>query len=95
MFIPERYRRNPARVPTLAPDTSAFDDEHFEHETPEIDADEDELTDDDFLRQLRTDVEGVRDGTVKSIVGAMRPPLKDRPWGRRHKRRDRNGRVIG
>jgi len=53
-----------------------------------------EMSDEDFEAQLRADVEGVREGTVKSIIDVMRPALEDRPWARKHKRRDRKGRAF-
>src|SRR5215467_4485612 len=43
------------------------------------------MSDADFYRQLRQDVAGVREGSVPSITDAMRPTIKDRPWGPRHK----------
>jgi hypothetical protein len=52
---------------------------------------EEQLTDDQFLRQLRADVEGVREGTIPSIVAAQRQSPKDRPWSKRHKIRNRRG----
>jgi len=52
---------------------------------------EEQLTDDQFHRQLRADVEGVREGTIPSIVAAQRQSPKDRPWSKRHKIRNRRG----
>jgi hypothetical protein len=57
-------------------------------------AEEPTLSDAEFLRGLRADMEGVRDGTVQSIADATRPPIKQRPWGRRHKIRDKHGRAY-
>jgi len=53
-----------------------------------------QLSDGDFFRQLRADVEGVREGLVPSIADLMRPALKDRPWSPRRKRRDRHGKAF-
>ena len=58
-------------------------------------AEEEQLTDKQFFRQLRSDVDGVRAGLVPSITDAMRPAIKQRPWAKRRKKRDRYGRVIG
>ena len=55
---------------------------------------EEQLTDDKFLRQLRADVEEVREGTIRSIVAAQRQSPKGRPWSPRRKRRDRYGKAF-
>jgi hypothetical protein len=44
---------------------------------------------------MRADIEDVRAGVVRSMTDAMRPALQQRPWSKRHKPRDRYGRVIG
>jgi len=86
-------QEEPSPDPDALPEPAEFDEE------PDIDAWDaaDELaamSDADFLRQLRADVEGVREGLVPSMTDAMRPVIKDRPWGRRHKRRDHYGRAF-
>jgi len=48
-----------------------------------------ELSDAEFCRKMCADVEGVREGLVPSIAGAMRPVLKDQPWSPKRKRRNR------
>jgi hypothetical protein len=55
---------------------------------------EEQLSDDEFLRQLRADVEGVREGLVPSITSAMRPAIQQRPWSKRRKKRDRHGKAF-
>jgi hypothetical protein len=55
---------------------------------------EEQLTDEQFLRQLRADVEVVREGTIPSIVAAQRQSPNDRPWSPRRKRRDRYGKAF-
>ena len=52
---------------------------------------EEQFTDNQFLRQLRADVEGVREGTIPSIVAAQRQSPKDPPWSKRHKIRNCRG----
>jgi hypothetical protein len=70
-------------------------------EPAELDADpvdepgEEPVSDADFLRSLRADVAGVREGLVPSITQAQRPVLKDRPWSKRRRPRDRYGNRIG
>ena len=101
-MIPSRNVRHPlGRKSATAPPPEPLDqDEPAEFdEEPEPDAwdEADELaamSDADFLRQLRADVEGVREGLVPSMTDAMRPALKDRPWSPRRKRRDRYGRAF-
>src|SRR5262249_38507483 len=107
MFLPERYRRNPPqRRPSppasstepAAPDTDALPrPAEFEEREPNAWDEADELaamSDADFYQQLRQDIAGVKEGSVPSVVDAMRPPLKDRPWGKRHKRRDKHGQAF-
>jgi len=65
----------------------------LQHPASEPDDEPAELSDTDFYRQLRQDVDGVAAGGVEP--GHKAPAPKDRPWGKRHKRRDRYGRVIG
>jgi len=60
-----------------------------------VDEEDAEPSDAEFYRQMRADIEGVRAGVVRSMTDAMRPALQQRPWSKRHKRRDRYGRVIG
>ena|SRR5215469_9110290 len=81
------------------PDADALPEPSEFHEEPEPDAwgEADELavmSDEDFYRQLRQDVTGVRQGSVPSITDAMRPPIQNRPWSPRRKRRDRYGRAF-
>jgi hypothetical protein len=57
-------------------------------------AEEGQLTDETFMKALCKDVEGVRSGVVQSMTDAMRPALKDRPWGPRHKVRDKHGKAF-
>jgi hypothetical protein len=97
MFITERYRRNPPprRPPAGEASSPEPDAEQLDHhETTEIDDADEELSDADFVKALRRDVAGVREGVVPSINAAQRPSPKDRPWGRRHKRRDRHGKAF-
>jgi hypothetical protein len=86
-------RSPPPRHP--APEPVEPDEEQLDQDgTTEIDEEEAELSDAAFLKSLRQDVDGVREGLVTSITDAMPPALKDRPWGRRHKRRDRHGKAF-
>jgi hypothetical protein len=62
--------------------------------SPEPDALLVAMSDADFYRQARADIEGVREGLIPSIVAAQRQSPKDRPWGKRHKRRDRHGKAF-
>ena len=99
MFLPERYRRNPPwRRPSTEPppdDADSTLEPDGDDDGLADDPDEDEqLTDEAFLKSLRADVLGVRDGTVPSMSDVIRPSLQDRPWSRRHKRRDRFGRAF-
>jgi hypothetical protein len=98
MFIPERYRRNPPwRRPSTEPppdDANTLEPDVADEPTDPDEPEDAELSDGDFLRGLRADVEGVREGIVPSITDAIRPSPQDRPWGRRHKRRDRDGRAF-
>jgi len=52
------------------------------------------MSDADFYRQARADIAGVREGLIPSIVATQRQSPKDRPWGKRHKRRDRHGKAF-
>ena len=102
MFLQERYRRNPPwRRPSTEPppdDASTLERDDTDEPDAEDEVADDpkdaELSDADFLRELRAGVEGVRAGEVPSITDAIRPSPQDRPWGRRHKRRDRYGRAF-
>jgi hypothetical protein len=72
---------------------------HAEPEPPEeVDQDEpveeEQLTDEQFLRQLRSDVEGVKAGFVPAGSEDAHPAPKDRPWSPRRKRRDRYGHAF-
>ena len=49
------------------------------------------MSDADFYRQARADIEGVREGLIPSIVATQRQSPKDRPWGKRYKVRNRRG----
>jgi len=103
MFLPERYRRNPSqRRPSPAapePPTAGasptepaeFDQEDAEPDEGQLPDEEAALSDAEFYKQLRRDVEDVSAGLVRSITDAMRPALKNRPWSKRHKIRDRRG----
>ena len=51
------------------------------------------MSDADFYRQARAEIDGVREGTLPSIADAQRPPLQQRPCPKR-KRRDRHGKVF-
>ena len=102
MFLPERYRRNPSRPSRPAPEPATDDDcppepdlnaEDGAGDDPDAEAAEAELSDAAFYQSLRQDITGCREGSVPSITDAMRPALKDRPWGPRHKRRDRYGKT--
>ena len=99
MFLPERYRLQPWRCPMTtafepAPDTAIEPDP--EPDAPENQTvDKEQLTDEQFLKALHANVDGVRAGLVPAGREDAHPTPKDRPWGRRHKRRDRYGRVIG
>jgi hypothetical protein len=96
-MLPERWRRNPpqrrpgATEQPLGEPIALIDDPDLALDAPIEDEPEEEpeLSDADFLCQLRADVAGVREGLVPSIAEAMRPALKNRPWSKRHKRRDR------
>ena len=88
-----RARRPPqprpsAVEPTVPPGSDEIDDEL----TAAVD--EEPVLSDEFLRQLRGDVEGVREGRVPSIIAAQRPSPKDRPRSRRYKRRDKHGNAF-
>jgi hypothetical protein len=83
------------RQQQLHPEPAEPDAEQLEQdETTESNEEEAELSDAAFLKSLRQDVEGVREGLIPSIVAAQRPSPKDRPWGQRHKRRDRHGKAF-
>jgi hypothetical protein len=98
MFLPERYRRQPWRGSSAAavePPADCLPEPDAVDEPTDLDEPEDvELSDADFLRELRADVEGVRAGLMPSITDAMRPALKDSPWGPWHKRRGKRGEVL-
>ena|SRR5215469_2965802 len=66
-----------------------LDEEQFLEE--EEDA---ELSDADFYRQLRQDVEGVREGTVPSIADTEHKVRQMRPWSKKRHRRDRYGNRL-
>jgi|SRR5215472_4082234 len=104
MFLPERYRRNPWRRPstvaaepptdgvnTPEPDLEA---EAGDWDDPDAEDEEAELSDAEFYQSLRRDVAGCREGSILSIAAAQRSSPKDRPCGRRHKRRDRHGNAF-
>jgi len=104
MFLPERYRRNPWRRPstvaaepptdgvnTPEPDLEA---EAGDWDDPDAEDEEAELSDAEFYQSLRRDVAGCREGSIPSITDAMRPPIQNRPWSPRRKRRDRYGRAF-
>jgi len=103
-LIPSRNVWHPlgraSAKPALPPEPLDQDEPaEFEEEPGEPDAwdEADELaamSDADFYQSLRQDISGVREGNILSIVAAQRPSPKDRPWGRRHKRRDRNGKAF-
>jgi hypothetical protein len=81
------------------PDAAALTEPAEFHEEPEPDAwdEADELasmSDQDFYRQTRAQIDDVREGSIPCITGAMRPRLQDRPWSKRHKIRDRRGVVY-
>jgi hypothetical protein len=53
------------------------------------------LSDEDFDRELRAEVEMVAVGQLPGGTLDAHPTPKDRrPWSRRHKRRDRYGRPF-
>jgi len=79
--------RKPATAPPPEPPNQ---DEHSD-----IDQEDAELSDADFYRQSRSEIEDVRAGITPSMTDAIRPRLQDRPWSKRHKRRDRYGRITG
>ena len=68
--------------------------DHYPEDGETLKIENEQLSDEDFFRQLRADVEGVREGLVPSIADLMRPALKDRPWSPRRKRRDRHGKAF-
>jgi hypothetical protein len=89
--------RLPCPHPELCPLQAAEPAEFDEEAEPDAWDEADELaamSDADFYRQLRADVEGVRAGTVPSIAAAQRPSPKDRLRSRRYKRRDRYGKAF-
>ena len=101
MFLPERYRRNPQRrtSPTPLspepnddlPETEEFDEESESNawdEADELAA----MSDGEFYKSLRRDIDAVAAGELAGF--REKPKLKDRPWGRRHKRRDRHGNAF-
>jgi len=109
MFIPARNtwhplgrapsKQAPSPEPPNQDEPTEFDQDQEELEGVEPDEaqllDEDaELSDADFYRQMRADIEGVRAGMVPSMTDAMRPPIQDRPWSPRRKRRDRHGKAF-
>ena len=102
-MLPERWRRNPPQRPapklptddasTLEPDVA--DEPNADDDlADDLDEEDEQLTDEAFLKALRADVQSVREGTIPSITDAVRPSPKDRPWGRRHKVRDKHGKVY-
>jgi len=88
------------RKPTAATPSEPFDPtesgdvDQEDVELADAADEEAELSDAEFYRQLRQDVAGVREGSVPSITNAMRPPIEDRPWSPRRKRRDRQGKAF-
>jgi len=86
--MPARDMLRPCQPPVAEPDIAHEPDAHDEADKLAA------MPDADFYRQLRQDVEGVAAGLVTSITDAVRSPLKDRPWSRRHKRRDRHGKAF-
>jgi hypothetical protein len=75
MFFPERYRLNPPPPrPSPAPEPAAASPAE---PAPEVedgdwdDADEAQLSDEDFLRELRADVAGVHEGLIPSKPSAQ------------------------
>lgn len=86
--MPARDMLRPWQPPVAEPDIAHEPDAHDEADKLAA------MPDADFLRQLRADLEGVREGLVPSMADAMRPALKDRPWSPKHKRRDRYGRAF-
>ena len=99
MFIPERYRRNPPQrppssVPEPADADSLSEPEDIEDPVEQDEPEDVELSDAEFYQSLRRDVAGCREGSIPSITDAMRPPIQNRPWSPRRKRRDRYGRAF-
>jgi len=86
--MPARDMLRHWQPPVVEPDIAHEPDAHDEADKLAA------MPDADFLRQLRADLEGVREGLVPSMADAMRPALKDRPWSPKHKRRDRYGRAF-
>jgi len=77
----------------VLPEPEEFDEE------PEPDAldEADELaamSDQDFYRQMRADIEGVREGTVSSIHDTEHKVRQMRPWSKRRHPRDRYGNRL-
>ena len=89
MLAREMFQRlsQPQAAEPADPDTDPVEEQtDAEHDAA--------LSDADFLKALRQDVQGVREGVVPSIVAAMRPALQDRPWSKRRKRRDKHGKAV-
>jgi hypothetical protein len=84
-------RRNPPPAPDPPADAFAEDELGATDLAKPEDA---ELSNKVFFAELRRDVERVKAGELPSIVEAMRPPIKERPHGRRWRARDRNGKVL-
>jgi hypothetical protein len=55
---------------------------------------EDELSDADFARELRADIEGVQAGLVSAGSEDAHPVRQQRPFSPKRKRRDRFGRAF-
>jgi hypothetical protein len=89
-----------ARHPQPEPEPPAVaDDEHVKDiEDPEDPfAEDDELaamSPEDFYWHLRSQVDRVASGEMPGQPEDAHPMPKDRPWSKRHKRRDRYGRAF-
>jgi hypothetical protein len=89
MFLPERYRRQPwrrpsAQAPEPAPDPPVEAEPDAWDEADALAA----LPDDEFLKQLRADVNAVAAGTLPGGLEAYHPVTKPKV------RRDRHGRAL-
>jgi hypothetical protein len=93
-MIPSKNVWHPKGRAAAKPTPSPEPPDPADEDSDPVEPDEEPVSDADFLRSLQADVDGVREGTVQSMTDAMRAPLKDRPWGRRHKIRDKHGRAY-
>ena len=91
MFLPERYRRNPPirRPATVVPEPPTDADADAERNAWDEADDLARMSDKDFLRELRADVDRVAAGEIPGQSEKPRPVVKPR-----RVRRDRYGNRI-